>query len=55
MSVPAVILGASGYVAGELLRILAGHPDFRIAGAISESNAGKAVESVFPNLTGIWR
>lgn len=54
MNVPAVILGASGYVAGELLRILAGHPDFRIAGAISESNAGKAVESVFPNLTGVW-
>ncbi|MXZ27806.1 MAG: N-acetyl-gamma-glutamyl-phosphate reductase [Gammaproteobacteria bacterium] len=54
MNIPAVILGASGYVAGELLRILAGHPDFRIAGAISESNAGKAVESVFPNLTGIW-
>ena len=54
MNVPAVILGASGYVAGELLRILAGHPEFRIAGAISESNAGKAVESVFPNLTGIW-
>ncbi|MCY3941301.1 MAG: N-acetyl-gamma-glutamyl-phosphate reductase [Gammaproteobacteria bacterium] len=54
MSVPAVILGASGYVAGELLRILAGHPDFRIAGAISESNAGKPVESVFSNLTGIW-
>lgn len=53
MTVPAVVLGASGYVAGELLRILAGHPDFRVAAAISESNAGKAVESVFPNLTGI--
>lgn len=53
MSVPAVILGASGYVAGELLRILLSHPDFRVAAAISESNASKAVESVFPNLTGI--
>lgn len=54
MNIPAVVLGATGYVAGELLRILAGHPDFRIAGAISESNAGKPVESVFPNLTGTW-
>ena len=54
MTIPAVILGASGYVAGELLRILAGHPHFRVAAAISESNAGRAVESVFPNLTGIW-
>lgn len=54
MSIPAVILGASGYVAGELLRILAGHPHFRIAAAISESNADSVVESVFPNLTGVW-
>ena len=54
MSIPAVVLGASGYVAGELLRLLAGHPQFRVAAAISESNAGKAVESVFPNLTGVW-
>ncbi len=54
MSTPAVVLGASGYVAGELLRILAGHPDFRIAAAISESHAGAKVESVFPNLTGQW-
>ena len=54
MSIPAVVLGASGYVAGELLRILCGHPEFRIAAAISESNAGATVESVFPNLTGLW-
>lgn len=54
MSIPAVVLGASGYVAGELLRILAGHPEFRIAAAISQSNAGAPVESVFPNLTGRW-
>ena len=54
MSVPAVVLGASGYVAGELLRILAGHPEFRVAAAISQSNAGTEVESLFPNLTGLW-
>ena len=53
MSIPAVVLGASGYVAGELLRILAGHPEFQVAAAISRSNAGAAVESVFPNLTGV--
>ena len=27
-SVPAIILGASGYVGGELLRLIAGHPEF---------------------------
>jgi len=54
MSIPAVVLGASGYVAGELLRILAAHPEFRVAAAVSQSNAGATVESVFPNLTGLW-
>lgn len=54
MSIPAVVLGASGYVAGELLRILSGHPEFRIAAAISESHAGAKIETVFPNLTGLW-
>ncbi|WP_446830958.1 N-acetyl-gamma-glutamyl-phosphate reductase [Candidatus Foliamicus sp.] len=54
MSIPAVVLGASGYVAGELLRILASHPEFRIAAAISQGNAGVPVESSFPNLIGLW-
>ena len=27
-SIPAVVLGGTGYVAGELLRLLAGHPHF---------------------------
>ena len=28
--VPAVIIGASGYVGGELLRLIAGHPTFEL-------------------------
>ncbi len=51
-TVPAVVLGGSGYVAGELLRLLAGHPVLRAAAVLSESQAGQPVEAAFPHLTG---
>ncbi len=57
MTRPAIdtfILGATGYVAGELLRILAGHPVLRLAGALSSSRAGEPVEEVFPHLRSSW-
>ncbi len=44
------IAGASGYVGGELLRLLLTHPRIEVAQATSESNAGKLVASVHPNL-----
>jgi N-acetyl-gamma-glutamyl-phosphate reductase len=50
MTVAAVVLGATGYVGGELLRLLATHPEFRLAAAVSESHGGDALASVFPNL-----
>jgi len=48
--IPAVILGASGYVGGELLRLIAGHPNFELAGAVSDSAAGKPVGEIFGHL-----
>ena len=42
--VPAVILGGSGYVAGEVLRLLAGHGGIWPAAVLSESQAGEPVE-----------
>ena len=54
MTISAVVLGASGYVGGELLRLLASHPQFGLAAAISGSNSGKAIGSVFPNLCGAY-
>lgn len=48
--VPALVLGASGYVAGELLRLLSAHPKLRLEGAQSESSAGKPLQEVFPQL-----
>ncbi len=49
---PAVVLGGSGYVGGELLRLLAGHPGLRPAVVVSDSKPGIAVEEVFPHLAG---
>jgi len=38
--IPAVVLGGTGYVAGELLRLIATHPNLQVAAAVSESQAG---------------
>ena len=46
------VIGASGYVGAELLRILAGHPTVTISAVTSEHNAGKPLQQVFPHLTG---
>ena len=46
----AAVLGASGYVGGELLRLLAGHPEVRELRAFSVSGAGKAWGEVHPSL-----
>jgi N-acetyl-gamma-glutamyl-phosphate reductase len=51
-SVPAAVLGATGYVGGELLRLIAAHPLFELAAAVSESRAGEAVGDTFPHLAG---
>lgn len=48
--IPAVVLGGTGYVAGELLRLLASHPQMSLAAVVSESQAGSPVNQVFPNL-----
>jgi N-acetyl-gamma-glutamyl-phosphate reductase len=50
MTIPAVILGASGYHGGELLRLVAGHPGFDLCAAVSDSAAGKPIGALFPHL-----
>ena len=50
MSIPAVIIGASGYVGGELLRLVAGHPGFELRAAVSDSAAGQPIGAVFGHL-----
>ena len=46
----AAILGASGYVGGELLRLLAAHPGIATGPLFASSNAGQPVEAVHPHL-----
>jgi N-acetyl-gamma-glutamyl-phosphate reductase len=52
MGTRVAVAGASGYAGGELLRLLAGHPDLEIAAVSAGSSAGKPITSVHPNLTG---
>ncbi len=52
-SVPAIILGGGGYVGGEVIRLLASHPEFRIEAVISQTFEGQDVSRVFPHLMGI--
>ncbi|MFO7941577.1 MAG: N-acetyl-gamma-glutamyl-phosphate reductase [Bacillota bacterium] len=44
------IVGASGYVGGELLRLIAAHPNLELAAVTSESLAGTFVHHRHPNL-----
>ena len=44
------ILGASGYVGGELMRLIAAHPAIDVGVAFGASNAGQAVATVHPHL-----
>jgi LysW-gamma-L-alpha-aminoadipyl-6-phosphate/LysW-L-glutamyl-5-phosphate reductase len=46
----AVIVGGSGYVGGELLRLLLRHPEVEVAQVTSDSMAGKSVTRAHPNL-----
>ena len=46
----AAILGASGYVGGELLRLLAAHPGIEAGPLFASSNAGQPVEALHPHL-----
>ena len=50
--VPAIVLGGSGYVAGEMLRLLANHPYLSPFAVLSESQAGGSVDAAFPHLAG---
>jgi len=51
---PTVVLGGTGYVAGELLRLIAGHPHFELAGVLSDSQPGEPVAKAFPHLASVY-
>lgn len=47
---PAVVLGGTGYVAGELLRLIAGHPHLELKAVASDSQPGEPLGKFFPHL-----
>ena len=53
-AIPAIVLGGSGYVAGELLRLIAAHPTFTLAGVLSDSQPGEPVAKAFGHLASVW-
>ena len=53
MSYTASVVGGSGFTGGELLRLLAGHPEFELEQATSRSKTRKTVGHVHPNLRGL--
>lgn len=53
MALRVSIIGGSGYVGGELLRLLLFHPEVEVVQVTSESRAGKYVHSAHPNLRGV--
>lgn len=51
---PAIVLGGTGYVAGELLRLIAAHPRLALAGILSDSQPGASVAAAFPHLASAY-
>jgi N-acetyl-gamma-glutamyl-phosphate reductase len=50
VGVRVAVAGASGYAGGELLRLLAGHPEFDVTLATAQANAGVHVGALHPHL-----
>lgn len=48
--IPAIVLGGTGYVAGELLRLLGSHPYFDLAAVASDSQPDEPVAKFFRHL-----
>jgi N-acetyl-gamma-glutamyl-phosphate reductase len=48
------ILGASGYVGAELLRICAAHPKFKVVYATGDTQAGTLASLLYPSLTAAY-
>jgi N-acetyl-gamma-glutamyl-phosphate reductase common form len=51
---PTIVLGGTGYVAGELLRLIAGHRQLELSAVLSDSQPGAPVAAAFPHLAGAY-
>ncbi|WP_395243413.1 N-acetyl-gamma-glutamyl-phosphate reductase [Agromyces sp. MMS24-K17] len=52
MTYSVAVSGASGYAGGEILRLIADHPEFEVRTVTAHSNAGQPLVSVQPHLRG---
>ncbi|MDR1515599.1 MAG: N-acetyl-gamma-glutamyl-phosphate reductase [Synergistaceae bacterium] len=48
------VWGATGFTGGELLRVLAGHPNMELRGAVSRSSAGSPIGAAHPHLRHVF-
>jgi N-acetyl-gamma-glutamyl-phosphate reductase len=53
MGIRVAVAGASGYAGGELLRLIAGHPELDLVAATAHSQAGTPLSDVHPQLVGL--
>jgi N-acetyl-gamma-glutamyl-phosphate reductase common form len=51
---PAIVLGGTGYVAGELLRLMAAHPHVELRAILSDSQPGERVAKSFAHLAPVY-
>ena len=47
------IIGATGYAGAECIRLLAGHPGFKISCVVSKTFEGRKISDVYSSLAGI--
>lgn len=52
--IPTIVLGGAGYVAGELLRLIAGHPQLDLKAVLSDSRPGELVADSFAHLAPVY-
>ncbi|MBB6092706.1 N-acetyl-gamma-glutamyl-phosphate reductase [Povalibacter uvarum] len=52
--IPAIVLGGTGYVSGELLRLIAAHPFIELRAILSDSQPGEAVAKSFAHLAPVY-
>jgi N-acetyl-gamma-glutamyl-phosphate reductase len=48
------IVGASGYTGAELMRLIAGHPNFELVVATGDSKAGDSIADLYPHLAAVY-
>ncbi len=53
MGARAAVAGASGYAGGEVLRLLAGHPEIEVVAATAHTQAGTPLGAVHPHLASL--